>query len=67
MKVILTRTKYFTCSCLRCRDPLEFGMKLSALRCSGQNCNGDVVADSSESDDLKCTECGSTVSSERVG
>nr|XP_022900334.1 protein msta isoform X1 [Onthophagus taurus] len=42
----LKETKYFSCSCERCKDPTEMGTYLSALRCLGSEtkpCGGNQL------------------------
>ncbi|CAH0560369.1 unnamed protein product [Brassicogethes aeneus] len=33
-KLMLEKSKHFSCTCKRCRDPTEFGSYVSAMRCS---------------------------------
>ncbi len=37
----LKRNKFFTCSCLRCSDPTEFGSHMSSLKCP--KCKGGLL------------------------
>jgi len=51
----------FDCSCERCVDPTELGSKMSAHRCSLDDCNGDVLPVHGSDfviDDWICYKCG---------
>ncbi|XP_072400359.1 SET domain-containing protein SmydA-8 isoform X1 [Diabrotica undecimpunctata] len=69
----LYNSKFFWCSCERCKDPEEFGTYFSALRCQDSNCKGYVIPktfiDNSTNDkgsDWYCTTCPSKLSSYSV-
>lgn len=67
----LKETKYFTCTCERCKDPTELGTNFSTLRCMGTDeapCNGlqvpiDPIDPNTE---WACNKCPIKVSSENV-
>ncbi|XP_075223000.1 SET domain-containing protein SmydA-8-like isoform X2 [Lycorma delicatula] len=51
----LLETKYFLCSCERCKDPTELGTHLSSLLCS--RCHKGFVVPNNEKDNWKCLQC----------
>ena len=55
---ILQRGKQFTCSCPRCSDPQELGLKVSSIRCS--NCEGGCLTHGKGgyTGDWGCDGCG---------
>lgn len=67
----LKDTKYFTCTCERCKDPSELGTNFSTLRCLGSEegpCNGlqlpiDPISPTTV---WACNKCPVTITSEQV-
>nr|XP_012144345.1 PREDICTED: uncharacterized protein LOC100876879 isoform X3 [Megachile rotundata] len=60
----LLETKYFECTCDRCRDPTEFGAMFNAIRCSEIDCSGYVLPKTFLGDhreDYVCTNCTTVV------
>ncbi|XP_076386868.1 uncharacterized protein LOC100876879 isoform X3 [Megachile rotundata] len=60
----LLETKYFECTCDRCRDPTEFGAMFNAIRCSEIDCSGYVLPKTFLGDhreDYVCTNCATVV------
>lgn len=59
----LLKSKYFYCSCARCKDPYEFNTNFSSILCSNSDCkNGYVVSTKCDGlanidADWKCRKC----------
>lgn len=67
----LKDTKYFTCTCERCKDPSELGTNFSTLRCIGGDdvtCNGlQLPVDStSVESEWACNKCPIRITNEHV-
>lgn len=68
----LKETKYFTCDCERCKDPIEMGTNFSTLRCIGTDgcdCNGYQIPTNPTSindNEWACNKCIVKVSSDNV-
>lgn len=70
----LQNTKYFTCKCDRCLDPIELGTHLSTVRCIGVNkddmtmqCEGLVLPDTlNKYSEWKCNLCPVTLNSVHI-
>lgn len=67
----LKDSKYFTCTCERCKDPTELGTNFSTLKCLGSEegpCNGFQLPTNPISPDTEwaCNKCPITISSEQV-
>lgn len=67
-QAILSQTKCFKCTCLRCKDPLEFGASLSGLKCKNKaiSCQGiaNPIDPLCSESDLKCDSCQQIISSD---
>ncbi|KAF5306268.1 hypothetical protein FQA39_LY08966 [Lamprigera yunnana] len=67
----LMETKYFSCQCLRCKDPTELGTYLSALRCigiDGQSCGGNQLPldPCNDATEWACDKCNVKLSNDEV-
>lgn len=69
----LFKSKYFTCKCQRCLDPVELGTNFSTLLCTtSSSCKKGLLtktlldSTSSEQSHWKCSKCPSKLSDEDV-
>ena len=59
---ILQRGKQFTCSCARCSDPQEMGLKVSSIRCSHCEEGALTHGEAGHTDTWGCDKCGHRMS-----
>ncbi|XP_043603941.1 SET domain-containing protein SmydA-8-like isoform X6 [Bombus pyrosoma] len=59
----LLKTKFFECTCDRCKDPTEFGTMFNALKCNRMNCPGYILPKTffEQEQDYTCKICESIV------
>ncbi|XP_071876803.1 SET domain-containing protein SmydA-8 isoform X2 [Bombus fervidus] len=59
----LLKTKFFECTCDRCKDPTEFGTMFNALKCNRTNCPGYILPKTffEQEQDYICKICESIV------
>ncbi|XP_076161461.1 uncharacterized protein LOC143143730 isoform X2 [Ptiloglossa arizonensis] len=65
----LSETKFFECTCDRCKDPTEFGTMFNATKCNKIDCSGYMLPKTflcQEEKDYICSMCSSTVLYETV-
>ncbi|XP_066602946.1 SET domain-containing protein SmydA-8-like [Prorops nasuta] len=61
----LLQTKFFECSCERCKDPTEFGMMYNAILCTKGECGGSMlpptfIYQGNQPPDFVCDKCKNT-------
>jgi hypothetical protein len=68
LQAILLQTKCFKCTCLRCKDPSEFGAALSAIKCKNKadKCQGLAIPKNplDLESDLECNLCKQIITSQ---
>ncbi|OAD55799.1 Protein msta, isoform A, partial [Eufriesea mexicana] len=59
----LFETKFFECTCDRCKDPTEFDTMFNALKCKEMNCSGYILPKTflEQEQDYICKTCESNV------
>ena len=67
-RAILLRGKSFSCACLRCSDPTEFGTLASSPKCGTCGFKGDLVTlnSLSLSADFECNKCSAKLTGQQA-